>query len=340
MKLKNNICIALDAFGSDDAPQPEVEGAVQAIKENVCDQVILVGNKEIIQKELEKYFYPDNRIVVEHASQVIEMGEKASAAVRTKKDSSLVRAVELHKNKKAHAMVSAGNTGAVMSASLFAYGRIKNVMRPAIAIAFPTQKNPQIVLDVGANVDCTPDHLTQFAELGSIYFEFLFQKKKPRIALLNIGEEDQKGNSLTKAVYNNLAELSTAGNINFVGNIEGKDILKGNVDVVVCDGFVGNIMLKTVEGVAISLFDMMKEQFKKDWVAKLGALLSFPVYSYMKKKMDHSEYGGALLVGLNGISIIGHGRSNAKAIKNAIRFATKIASSDFISSSQAYFERK
>ncbi len=328
--------IVLDAFGSDNAPYPEIEGAVLALKENFCDSIVLVGKKDIISKELEKYFYDKNRLEIFDASEVITMDDSASAAVRSKKDSSLVKGLELCKSGKGDAFVSAGNTGAVMAASLFAYGRIKNVKRPAIAITLPTKGEPEIVLDVGANVDCSVENLVQFAELGSLYSKFLFDIESPKVALLNIGEEDKKGNILSKTTHRELSESNT---INFVGNIEGKDLLKGIVDVVVCDGFVGNVMLKTIEGAAISIFDIMKEQFKKDWVAKIGALLSYPVFSYLKKKLDHSEYGGALLVGLNGITIIGHGRSNAKAIKNAIKFANKIAASDYLTHAKEHFKR-
>ncbi len=328
--------IAVDTFGSDNAPHPEIEGAVQAIKEDYCDQVILVGDQAIIEEELSKFFYDRSRIEIVHAPERISMEDSASLSVRTKQNSSLVRTIQLHHQGLAEAAVSAGNTGAVMAASLFIYGRISGVQRPAIAITFPTQNQTEIILDVGANVDCTAEHLLQFAQLGSLYFEFLFNKGNPRISLLNIGEESAKGNQMVKEAHRLIAGSK---DLNFIGNIEGKDILKGVTDVIVCDGFVGNVMLKTIEGAAISIFDILKEQINKDWVAKLGAMLSFPVYSYMKKKLDHTEYGGALLVGLTGASIISHGRSNAKAMKNAIRFAAKIAESGFITHAKDYFER-
>jgi len=329
--------IALDAFGSDNAPFPEVEGAIIAIKEDLCEKIFLVGNEDILTKELSKFFYDKDRIEIVHATEVITMEDNPARAVKQKKDSSLVRAVQLCRDGIADAMVSAGNTGAAMSASLFGYGRIKNVLRPAIATTMPTSNKPQIILDMGANVDCSPQNLVQFAHLGKLYSKYFFQNESPEIALLNIGEESKKGNSLVKATYPLLAEDS---DLNFVGNIEGKTLLKGNVDVVVCDGFVGNVMLKTIEGVAMSIFGMLKEQLKKDWIAMLGAILSFPAYSYLKKKMDHTEYGGALLVGLNNITVIGHGSSNAKAIKNAVRLGSKIAETDFIDHAKEYFERK
>jgi glycerol-3-phosphate acyltransferase PlsX len=328
--------IAIDAFGSDNAPFPEVEGAILAIKENICDKIYLVGKADILTGELDKFFYDKSKIEVVHASETISMNDAPATVVKKKKDSSLVRAVQLHKEGAVDAVVSAGNTGAVMAASLLGYGRIKNILRPAIATSFPTQSNPEIILDVGANVDCSTENLVQFAKLGSLYYKFFFKTDKPKVALLNIGEEETKGNELTKAAYNKLKEYK---DINFVGNIEGKDLLKGIVDVVVCDGFVGNVMVKTVEGVAYSIFSIMKEQIKKDWVAVFGTLLSYPVYSYLKRKMNHEEYGGALLVGLNGISIVSHGRSGAKAIKNAVKLASRIASSGFIKHTKEYFAR-
>ncbi len=328
--------IAIDAFGSDNAPFPEVEGAILAIKEDFCDKVFLVGNEERLSKELDKFFYDENRIEIINASQIITMQDSPSRIVKQKKDSSLVKSIQLQKDGIVDAVVSAGNTGAVMAASLFTYGRVKNILRPAIATHFPTQKGNQIILDVGANVDCSSENLLQFAKLGSLYSRFFFNNEHPRVALLNIGEESSKGNELVKKTY---TKLDNFKDINFIGNIEGKDLLKGIADVIVCDGFVGNVMLKTVEGAAYTIFSIMKEQIKKDWIAKLGALLSFPVYAYLKKKMDHTEYGGALLVGLNGISVVSHGRSNSNAIKNAVHVASKIAKSGFIAHTKEYFER-
>ena len=328
--------IAVDAFGTDNAPFPEIEGAVLAIKEDLCEEVILVGDEGKIKHELEKFFYPQKRISVVNATQRIEMEDSGATAVRSKRDSSLVKTIELHNQGLADAAVSAGNTGAVMSASLLIYGRIKNVLRPAIAVVFPTETGHQILLDMGANVDCTAENLVQFAKLGSMYFKYFFQEEHPRISLLNIGEESAKGNATTKQAYQ---LLSQEKELNFIGNIEGKDIIKGITDVVVCDGFVGNIVLKTIEGVGFSIFEILKEQINKDWIAKLGALLSYPVYTHIKNKLDHTEYGGALLVGLNGISVVAHGRSNAKAMKNAIRFAALIAKSGFVTNARNYFER-
>lgn len=329
--------IAIDAFGSDNAPFPEVEGAILAIKEDICEKVILVGKEDELSKELEKYYFDKDRIEIVHASEVISMHDAPASIVKKKKDSSLVKAIQICTEGKADGMISAGNTGAVMAASLFGFKRIKNVLRPAIATTFPTQGNPEIILDVGANVDCSPDNLVQFAELGNLYSKFIFKNENPKVALLNIGEETTKGSELYKIVHQRLLESEL---VNFVGNIEGKDLLRGIVDVVVCDGFVGNVMLKTVEGAAFSIFSIMKDQIKKDWIAKIGALLSFPVYAYLKKKLDHTEYGGALLVGLNGIAVVAHGRSNGKAIKNAVRLAAKMAESGFVEHANEYYENK
>lgn len=328
--------IALDAFGSDKAPFPEVEGAIQAIKEDYCKEILLVGDETVLRRELDKYFYDRSRIRIVHASERITMSDHAATAARTKKDSSMVRTVELHKSGEADAALSAGNSGAFMACSLMLYGRIKGVERPAIAVTIPTQGNQEILLDMGANVDCEAKNLLQFAQLGSIYFAYLYNVAKPRVALLNIGEESAKGNTMSREAYQLLSE---AKDINFIGNIEGKDVLKGICDVVVCDGFVGNVVLKTIEGAAISIFDIIKEQMNKDWIAKFGAMLSYPVFSYLKKKLDHTEYGGALLVGLNGTSIVSHGRSDAKAIKNAIRVAARTAQTGFVQHTKEYFER-
>lgn len=328
--------IALDAFGSDRAPQPEVEGAIQAIKEEICETILLVGDETVLQAELDKYYFDRQRIQIIHASQRISMDDHAAESVRSKKDSSMVRAVELHKKAEADAVVSAGNSGAFMGASLLSYGRIKGVSRPAIAVTLPTMKQPEILLDMGANVDCDASNLLQFAQLGTIYFSYIYNVPQPRVALLNIGEESAKGNLMSRDAW---TLLSQAKDLNFVGNIEGKDVLKGDCDVIVCDGFVGNVVLKTIEGAVISIFDLLKEQLNKDWIAKLGALLSYPVFSYLKRKLDHTEIGGALLVGLNGCSIICHGSSNAKAIKNAIRFAARTAQSGFVHHTREYFER-
>ncbi len=328
--------IAVDAFGSDKAPFPEIEGAIQAIKEDLCDEIILVGDEPILRQELDKYFYDSSRIHISHAPERITMDDSAAVAVRKKKDSSMVKAVELHRSGEADAALSAGNSGAFMSASLMAYGRVRGVSRPAIAVTLPTMKNPEILLDMGANVDCEAQNLLQFAQLGSIYSTYIYKVERPRVALLNIGEESAKGNVMSREAHRLLSDSS---DLNFIGNIEGKDVLKGICDVIVCDGFVGNVVLKTLEGAIISIFEILKEQFNKDWIAKFGAILSYPVYKYLKRKLDHTEFGGALLVGLNGTSIVCHGSSNSTSVKNAVRFATRTAKTGFVQHTKEYFER-
>ena len=327
--------IALDAFGSDNAPIPEVKGAVLAIKEDVCEKIFLVGKEDELQRELSKYFYPKERIEVVHAPDVVRMDDKAAASIRSRKDSSLVRAISLHKEGVADAVVSAGNTGAVMSACLLTLGRIKNVLRPAISLSLPTLGRPAIMLDMGANVDCQPEHLIQFAKLGSLYSRFFYKVENPEVALLNIGEESVKGNELSKATHQLLAERT---DINFIGNVEPKRILDGAADVVVCDGFVGNVILKTVEGTGRFIFKALREQLKRDWVARIGALLSFPAYGYLRSKLDNSEYGGALLTGLKGLPIVAHGSSNDVAIKNAVKFAAHVAESGFLQHAREFYE--
>jgi phosphate acyltransferase len=316
--------IALDAFGSDHAPLPEIEGAVMALKENCCQKILLVGQPDLLTRELEKYFFPRERMEIVPSSQIISMDDKATVR---KPDSSISVAMQLVKDGRADAVASAGNTGAVMTGALTTLGRIRHVVRPAIAISMPTMGRSTIFLDAGANVDCSPEHLLQFARLGNLYSRFFFKIEQPEIALLNIGEESGKGNELARRTHVLLTEQK---DLHFVGNIEGKYLLDGVVDVVVCDGFVGNVMLKTVEGVAVSFFRVLKEQMKRDWVARIGALLSYPVYHYLRRKWDHNEIGGALLVGLNGNVVISHGSSNAMAIKNAIRFAARVAESGFL----------
>lgn len=328
--------IALDTFGSDNAPCPEVEGAINAIHEQICDKIYLVGKKKKIEAELQKYYYDKEKIEIVPSEQVITSTENPLKEIKRKKNSSLQKAVELVNDEIADVLVSAGSTGAVMATSLLTFGRIHGILRPAIAIQLPTLKDPVVVLDVGANVDCSVKNLVQFAEMGSIYSSYLTDKKRPKIALLNIGEEKKKGNEITKSTHK---ELEKNESINFVGNIEGKDILKGNVNVIICDGFVGNIMLKTVEGVAFSLFEILKKQFNEDWIAKIGAFLSFPAFRHFKKKIDYTEYGGAFLLGLNDISIIAHGRSNAKAFFNALKFASISVESQFLLHMKEYYNR-
>jgi glycerol-3-phosphate acyltransferase PlsX len=326
--------IAVDAFGSDKAPLPEIEGAVYAVNEKSCSKVFLVGKADILNKELERFFFPKGSIEVVNAEQKIDQTEKPILELRKKKDSSLLKAVDLVKTHEADALVSAGSTGAVMAGALLYFGRIPGVDRPALAISLPSITEPSILLDVGANVDCDANNLVQFAEMGSIYVSYFLKRKNPRVALINIGSESKKGNQVTIEAHNRLASMDS---INFIGNMEGNDLLKNTADVIVCDGFIGNIMLKTIEGVALSLYEILRQEFNNDWISKIGALLSYPVYHHIKRKLDYTEYGGGFLLGVNEITIIAHGRSNAKAIANAIKFANFSKRSEFLRHIKEYF---
>ena len=331
------IRVGLDAFGSDNAPIPEVEGAVLALREDICDRIVLFGEEKVLEKELGKYFYDSKRLLIQNCTERVTMSDSPSRIIRKKSDSSMVRVIQACKEGEVDVALSAGNTGAMMSASLFLYGRLKNFLRPAIATLFPTVKGVELLLDVGANAECSAETLVQFAEIGSLYTHYFFGKESPQVGLINIGEESSKGNELYKRTNKLLQEHP---DLNFSGNIEGKDLLEGDVDVIVSDGFTGNIMLKTVEGAATSMFKILKEQFNKDWISKLGALLSYPAFAFLKKKVDHREYGGALLVGLNGLSVVAHGRSDAVAIKNAIKTSVQMVRSKFLEHAREYYESK
>lgn len=314
--------VALDAMGGDYAPHVEIEGAVLAAKEYGA-QIILVGDAEIVDRELSKFDVKDLPIYVKHASEVVRMDESPSKALR-KKDSSMRVAFDLVKNGEADAVVSAGNSGAAMATAMVVLRKLEGVDRPAIATVMPTLKGACVVLDVGANVDCKPFHLAQFALMGDVYAQFLLKKERPRVGLLSNGEEESKGTDLTRETHAILKQLP----MNYVGYIEGRDIFAGDIDVVVCDGFVGNVVLKTSEGLADAIGKMLKEEISKSMPAKLGYLLSKGAFGRFKKKLDYSEYGGAPLLGIDGVGIISHGSSTSKAIKNAIRVAQEFASSD------------
>lgn len=313
--------IALDAMGGDHAPHVEVEGAVLAAKE-YGSQIILVGDAEIVEKELSKYAVKDLPIYVKQASEVIRMDESPSKALR-KKDSSMRVAFDLVKNGEADAVVSAGNSGAAMATAMVVLRKLEGVDRPAIATVMPTLKGACVVLDVGANVDCKPFHLAQFAVMGDVYAQFILKKERPRVGLLSNGSEETKGTDLTRETHAILKQLP----MNYIGYIEGRDIFAGNADVVVCDGFVGNVVLKTSEGLADAIGKMLKEEILKSPLAKFGYLLSKEAFGRFKKKVDYSEYGGAPLLGIDGVGIISHGSSTPNAIKNAIRVAQEFASS-------------
>lgn len=312
--------VAVDAMGGDNAPVVEVEGAVAAAREFGIS-VILVGDTDRLRHELAKHDCNGLDIVVQHAGEVVGMHDSASDAVRKKKDSSIRVAFDLVKQGQAAAVVSAGNSGATMAAGMFVLKRLKGIDRPAIAQIFPTLRGRTLVLDVGGNVDCKAIHLVQFAIMGEVYARHVMGIEKPRIGLLSNGEEESKGNELTRETHAILKDIPLA----YTGYVEGRDIFNGTVDVVVCDGFVGNVVLKLSEGLAEAVGKMLKEEIKQSFLSKVGYLLSRNAFNNFKKKVDYAEYGGAPLLGIDGVGMICHGGSNAKAIKNAVRFAHEYA---------------
>lgn len=304
--------IALDAMGGDHAPREIVRGAWALCRET-GQKVILVGDQATINKELE-LLEPCKGLEVAHAPEVITMDEAPATAVRRKKNASVVIAAELVRSGEASALVSAGSTGATMAAALLRLGRIKGIDRPAIASVLPAELGITVLLDVGANVDCRPKNLQQFAIMGSLYAQKLLGIASPKVGLINVGEESTKGNELTLGTY----PLLVNSGLNFYGNIEGRDVFRGSVDVAVCDGFVGNVVLKTGEGLATALMNMIKKELQQSGLARLGAVLSLPALKNLKKRLDYSEYGGAPLLGVNGVAIVCHGSSRELAIKNAL----------------------
>ncbi|GAC1617305.1 MAG: phosphate acyltransferase PlsX [Candidatus Acidiferrum sp.] len=315
------ITIAVDAMGGDNAPRPEVEGSVLAAREHDV-RVLLVGQANTVRTELAKHDTANLRIEIIPASEVITMQDHPAQAFRRKKDSSMHVAARLVREAKADGMVTAGNTGAAMTVAKFLLGTLESVDRMALAAPFPNAKGGvSVLLDVGANVDSRPEHLVQFAVMGEIYYRATFGSKKPRVGLLSVGEEEIKGNELTRAVYEKLKKLP----VHFVGNVEGGDLFSGKVDVIVCDGFVGNIALKICEGLAVEIFGLLKKSIKSSLSSQVGYLFSRNAYKGLKQTIDYTEYGGAPLLGLRGVSVIAHGRSNANAVKNAIRVAAGLA---------------
>ncbi|HEV2617338.1 MAG TPA: phosphate acyltransferase PlsX [Candidatus Acidoferrales bacterium] len=314
------ITIALDAMGGDHAPRAEVEGAVLAARQYGV-RIVLVGIEPKVRAELNRHSHRGLSIDIVNATEVITMEDSPSHAFRKKRDSSVHVGAKMVRNGQADALVSAGNTGAVMAIARFVLGQLPSVDRPALAAAFPTAKgNPAVLLDVGANVDSKPEQLEQFAIMGEIYHRTIFGTRRPRVAILSIGEEEMKGNELTREASNRLKQTG----LNFTGNVEGKDFFKGNVDVIVCDGFIGNIVLKISEGLVEHVGGMLKKALKSSVSAQVGYVLSRHAFGEFRKKIDYSEYGGVPLLGVRGITVIGHGRSNSNAIKNAIRVANEL----------------
>ncbi len=318
------IRIAIDAMGGDNAPEEIIKGALSSIKDLPGVSLILVGQKDRIAP-----FVRSCDIEIVHAAEIIGMHEAPVAAVKQKKNSSIAVALDLIKNKKADALISAGNTGALMAASLFKLGRIEGIERPAIATIFPNLGGKgTLLLDMGANVDCKPKHLEQFALMGSCYAEHAMHKKSPKVGLLNIGTELEKGNELVQQTY----PLLSNSNINFVGYVESADVFSGKVDVVVCDGFVGNIVLKLAESTSNVIFTLLKEELKKSVVSKAAALVLRPAFKRLLKRTDYDEYGAAPLLGLNAVVFKAHGRAKAKAISSAVRVCADAVKENIVES--------
>ena len=311
--------VALDAMGGDQGPAVNVEGAVTAARE-LGLSVLLVGNEEELVQRLQRHSTNGLGLVICHAPEAVGMHESPSAAVRKKKQSSIRVGLELVKRGEADAFISAGNTGAVMATAMITLGPLPGVERPAIALIVPTLRGHSILLDVGANADCKARHLLQFAIMGDIYARQVMGKKSPTVGLLSIGEEESKGNELTREAFKALEEEPF---LNFTGNIEGREVFGGTADVMVCDGFTGNIALKISESAAEFFTVLLKEELAKGFVGRVGAILARGAFQRFKKRVDYTEYGGAPLLGVRGVCIISHGRSTAKAIKNAIRVAAE-----------------
>jgi phosphate acyltransferase len=308
--------IVVDAMGGDHAPEVVVDGAIAAVKEHEAD-VILVGQEDIIGGLLKKARFNSGRLSVHHAPDVIGMSESAATSVRRKRQSSIVVGVNLVRDGKADAFFSAGNTGAVVCAATLGLGMLPGIERPGIAIVAPTLKGISLVIDVGANIDAKPSQLLQYGIMADLYMRHILNRPNPKVGILNIGEEEGKGTEFIKEAR----DLLQKSHLNFIGNVEGKEFFSGKSDIIICDGFIGNIALKVSESAAEAMQVFLKRHLLSNLRGKIGALLLKPNFMRFKKELDYAEYGGAPLLGVNGVVIIGHGRSNAKAIKNAIKVA-------------------
>ena len=312
--------IALDAMGGDFGPRNLVGGAVLALRKyRRIGKLFLVGDSKQIEAELKKQRCNDSRVEIVHASQVVDMSDRAVEAVRRKKDSSVSRAVDLVKHGQADAIVSAGHTGAAVAASKIKLRTLPGIDRPGIAAVLPTETNVFVLIDAGANIDARPEHLFQYATMGSVYSSHVLGYKNPTVGLISLGEEDVKGNEMTKEVFKMLKKSS----LNFVGNIEGRHLFEDPVEVVVCDGFVGNVILKTCESISVAIFQWLKHELSRTPMRKLGAFLARESFRTIKDKTNYEEYGGSPLLGVNGICIIAHGSSTPLAVKNALRVAAE-----------------
>lgn len=317
--------IIIDAMGGDNAPAAQVEGAIRAVNELGVD-IVFVGKEETVRNELKKHKYPEKKVSVVNADEVITNHEEPAKAVRSKKNSSIVVAAGMLKNGEADALLACGNTGAILASGLLVVGRIKGILRPALATTLPTAKGPKLLIDAGANTNCKAENLVQFGMMGSIYMKNVFDIDDPTVGLISNGEEEGKGDELTKAAYPVLKEAP----INFVGNIEGRDVMEGTVDVMVCDGFVGNVVLKTVEGMGHVMGNLIKDMFMKNLWTKVGGLFALDGVKQLKKTMDYRSYGGAPLLGTKKPVIKGHGSSDAKAVYNAVVQAKKFVETNVI----------
>lgn len=316
--------VAVDAMGGDNGPQVIVEGALEAARRyRDALRVVLVGNETAIREHLPPALATELGIEVVHTSETIGMAESAPSVYRRRQDASVVVATRLLAEHKVDALVSAGNTGAVVTASLLGLGRVKGVARPAIATLVPTPTRHTVLLDVGANSDTKPLHLYQFAVMGRVYAQYVFDVPNPRVGLLNIGEESSKGSELAQQAFKIMEEGKE--NLNFIGNVEGRDILRGTADVVVCDGFTGNVIVKFAESVVWMAVETTRREMAQNLKFKAGALLLRPLLHRLRNKLNYEEYGGAPLLGVNGVVVIGHGRSSAKAVMNAVRVAARSA---------------
>ena len=311
------VIVALDAMGGDYAPEQTVQGAVNAVRSSSDIKVILVGKEERLKEELyTKCGYSGDAIEIVNTTEIIEMGDVQTSAIKNKKDSSLVVAMKLVRDGKADAVVSAGSTGAILVGGQLVVGRLRGIKRPPLAPFVPTTKGFSLLLDCGANVDARPEHLVQFAQMGSIYYENVMGKKNPTVGILNIGTEEEKGNQLVKDTK---PLLEQCGTINYVGSIESREIVRGAVDVIVCEAFVGNIVLKFFEGLTLTLFDSLKQGLMSSLRTKIGTLLVKPALKGLKKQFDTSSQGGAPLLGLKGLVVKAHGNSTSKEIEIAIK---------------------
>lgn len=317
--------IAVDAMGGDFAPKEPVKGAIEAVNE-LGIPVVLVGDESAIKKELSGLKFEASKVDIRHTTQVVTMEDQAVVALRTKKDSSMRVAYNLHKEGRVDGVVSAGHSGSMLAMGKFVLKTVPGIDRPCISALMPSLKDKILLLDAGANMDCSANNLLQFAILGDVYMEYIHNVKNPRIGLLNIGSEEGKGNQLVKYTY----ELLKKSSLNFTGNIEGKEFFNGGFDVVVTDGFAGNVLLKSVQGSASFIKGLIKQEVGKSLFSKIGAALMYGAFKNLKKKTDYSEYGGAPLLGLKGVSIVCHGSSNANAVKNAVKFAQWAADANVV----------